>query len=264
MAVAGVTTALEVAQPIIEAVVKVVVNIVEIYNNSKCMGEEKNLITAQFLSHTQTSKNIILLGYTGCGKSTLCEIMSLKLGEFGGKFDRKTTGFATLPFKYENKDLCLIDSRGFESKDKTEPSVVGKVKSLGEHQVVVARVVLVISAARFTEDEKDSLGKFLALMMNDKKMFRMTHVIITNCGVDSMSNFINCNDILRELQINGIKFMCYDFVFDKEFYNTSLEYRQLKMKQSIDIQKRFMIFLNFGIGVDDVSHPLVLKKSCCT
>lgn len=136
--------------------------------------------------------NIMLLGQTGCGKSSLINLIFGKKLAKVNDISRGTTGFATYKGKEHGLGVNLIDSRGYEMENGVSESFESYSRSIKDKMNESFRespynkihiVWYCISVAGQRVQPYDI--KILKLLRTDSELKNRVGVILTKCDEDS-------------------------------------------------------------------------------
>lgn len=164
--------------------------------------------------------NIMLLGATGCGKSSLVNcVFGKKLAEVND-VSRGTTGFYTYWGKDHSLGVNLIDTRGYEMENGGEESFNSYFKSLQEkmkenkekkplEKIHIVWYCISVAAERIQDYDLQVLKRLLA----DTDLRNRVAVILTKCdeddeegsGADRFKQIISkdVNDALKVFEVSN-------------------------------------------------------------
>lgn len=155
----------------------------------------KLLFTKTTMATTQQveKRNIVVVGKTGAGKSTVANniFVSDKKFEVGKSTGSQTSEVLSIQVKHTDQttkiqyDIKIIDTMGIFDTRITNYKVIEKIKKYFQENVSegVSLVLFVFRKGRFTEEEKKALE---FLMKNfHSEISDISALVITNCEVDN-------------------------------------------------------------------------------
>lgn len=147
------------------------------------------------------TKNILLLGRTGNGKSTIGNVISgkneLKEGEFGVS---ETKDIQALEFEVYGDKYRLIDTIGIGDTELSLREVLYKFAKMSRYAKEGLSQVFFVTSGRFTEEERSTYN-LLRKFIFDDEIVKYTTIVRTK-----FSNFRNdakCKEDIQKMLDNG-------------------------------------------------------------
>jgi len=143
-----------------------------------------------------TVKNILIVGWTGSGKSTLSNVLS-ENNEFlvsGKSISGTKVGKISKEFKWQDNHYCVIDNIGFGDIKVNEKETLIRIGEAINSAYQGLSDVLFVFDGRFSKKETESLHKLVALKIANR------HVTLVRSKFDNFGNEKECEEDKKKLE----------------------------------------------------------------
>jgi GTP-binding protein EngB required for normal cell division len=219
--------------------------------------------------------NVVLMGYTNTGKSTLCDILKGGVPRYSGGQEMKTTGVRIFTYHFtktneetkleESSILNIIDVPGFEKESDVNPKLSQIFGLLGT--IPIHKMIIVVSYQRLTAAQDEVISTFASSISEEFKTKYSEKCILLITSLDEeklVDARSNCPAIVLIDQVfPQIIVTSYNYIYSKdvmEAFPNSEEGATIKRKQ---ILEKILPFLLDNNDNPKSAEELMKMSGCC-